>query len=375
MLAKVRQLYTICYRILSAKTEDEFTLILSEYEGNSVISKLEAYLYEAILSSRLDNLQKVLLNLSKDGIQVYTAWRLNFPLYPKIYSFENTLLNNKLEKLEKQLNEVVLKILVFIRSNFQQLSTDSQYILLPFLSGKVISEKFPYFNSEFKIKWYDLYLTRLEKLLALKVLYFASIGSLEIKGSLFQNKLSNHLKYSNFEKHIYFKNQKVIRKLNTLNDNNTLNYQFLLNSVSMTSDVVGEYPYNTAISIEKKYTLEFATNNVSFKTSEIDEIMRVLSPFFSTIDHPLLRDLLTSKKEKNERKILFQQTSASLIYFFKSLYQDGILKTTSKQKLGNWIMQNFLFAHVGHAREIKKSTVQKYLKPDTKPPTLILSID
>lgn len=373
MFAEVRKLYTFSFQVSQLRDENDFVDHFQTYTYGNVVNNIDAYLHENFLTSKLDNLHRMLLTLARDGNKAYLSWKLCFPVHPRIDKFQNKELDTKLTLFEDELLQLQLKILIFLKGNFEPVSERIQNILLPFYSEVSLSKKFINFNNDFKILKYRKYLANLEKTLVLRVLYYSSLGRV----SLSQNpsESTSLLDQSNLARDIHFLNNLLLDKLTNLMGSHTLNYYILLSSLNNAFEVEAhEAPY-LAFELEKKYTEQYSKNIITFAEDKIDRIFEVLSLYFLEGEQDSLRKLINGKTNKLQNKIVFQQKAKTLIYFFKNLYQDGFLQTTSKQKLGRWIEDNFCCLVTDQPRDIKMNTIEKYLKPDDKAPLHIISID
>lgn len=372
MFSQIKNLFSISFELSHLKNEAEILDFLHKRTHKDVLIDLDDFLFDNFLKSHLHNYRELLLNLSKFGLKSYTNWRLLFPIYPRIDIFQNPKINEKLAVVEERMISTLLKILLFLRDNFERDLGDKQNILLPFFSEKVLDKKFSTFNSDFKIGWYENYLKRLEKIMVLKVLYYNNFGEVAF---LYKQNLAPQKSDSNLAKHIYFKNTYLVEYLTKLIDRNTLENHLLISELTSSLHNNDKVDYAVAFIIEEQFSAEFSRNKIKFEEKYIPQVFSALESYFSEQDQEKLMTLISGEVQSSKRKLVFQQTSVSLTYFFKCLHEDKVLISTSKKHLANWIINNFQCLHNQIPIDIKLNTVEKNLKPDSKPPKLILSLD
>lgn len=373
MFAELKTLFSKSFLITKLKDEAEFDDFFQLYATSQMHEKLDQYLHDAFLTSVKGNYQVMLTTTAEFGLKAYTNWKLSFPQHPQIPDFSEGL-NLCLRNYENDITMSLLKILIFLKENFSPNETIARPFLLPFLNEGALNKRFPTLSSDFKVLWYERYITNLEKTLILKFMLYSSrsANQTEFKNGIYKA-LDGH---SNLARQIGFLNNKVRETLNDLHDTSSLLYQSRLATLPKLFSVIDVYTDSVkAINIEQEYSQEFSTNPVRFKEEESLKIVEILNPYFSEDEQPLLRDLIFGSSNEQGRGLIFQQTASSLIYFFKILFDQDILIAVSKNSLGVWITSNFKFMYKGTPIDIKHETVKKYLKPDAKPPKLILSID
>src|SRR5699024_10596891 len=138
--------------------------------------------------------------------------------------------DTKLTLFEDELLQLQLKILIFLKGNFEPVSERIQNILLPFYSEVGLSKKFLNFNNDFKISKYRKYLANLEKTLVLRVLYYSSLGRVNLSQN--PSESTSLLDQSNLARDIHFLNNLLLDKLTKLVESDTLNYYILLSSLN-----------------------------------------------------------------------------------------------------------------------------------------------
>lgn len=373
MFTEIKTLFSRSFLLTKLKEEAEFDIFFQSYPSIEIAEKIDQYLHDAFLSSVKSNYQAMLTTTSEYGLKAYTNWKLSFPQHPHISNVSDSL-NLSLRTYENELTLSLLKMLVFLKQNFSPAETVAKPFLLPFMTEAALNKRFPTLSSDFKIQWYERYIINLEKLVILKLLLSSSSGAI-------YKKFSHDLYFpseddSNLAKQIGFLNNKVKITLSDLNNTTSLLYQTRLAELTNHFSVI-EIPVDQveALSIEEEYSQTFSANTVSFKEDDCTKIFAALCRYFSEDEQPQLRDLIFRCTIEQGRKLIFQQSAIVLVYFFKRLYEEHSLVATSKQVMGRWITSNFKCLYKGQPIDIKEDTMKKYLKPDTKPPKLQLSID
>ncbi|MCW2462601.1 hypothetical protein [Elizabethkingia anophelis] len=105
-------------------------------------------------------------------------------------------------------------------------------------------------------------------------------------------------------------------------------------------------------------------HKVTFRTP--DNVHKALVPHISVIFTESLKTLING--ENLTTPIEIRVGSSTLVYFFKQLYNKGYLIADSKEKISEWIINNFYFYDEGEYKQFKKDTIQRTLMRDCKPP-------
>ncbi|KEY17961.1 hypothetical protein [Kaistella antarctica] len=373
MLSDVKNLFSLSFKITGLKEEQGFLTVLADYQPNFVSENLSEYLCDKYLTSNLNSLQNLLITISKFGFQSYVNWKLSFPNKPNVQIFINNSINNNLALYENEIELCLLKILIFLKENFSPISENKQKILLPFYTETALNKRFVYLNHEFKVRWYESYSKRLEKILVLKYLLYSCIGHIEID---LEHEYSSGNSHSILTNHIAIQNNRILQVLKGLRNDGTLTYHtFLIHLIQKFSISNAEFETVKALDIEKQYTKNYAENLVSFREVDCERVINVLSPYFTQKEQTVLKEIINSKSVNFESKLVFQQKSIVLTYFLKMLYEENILVANSKQSLSTWIMKNFQYLLNGRPIDFKENTIQRTLNRDSKAPKLILSIN
>ena len=373
MFAEIKTLFSRSFLLTKLKEEAEFDNFFQSYPSIEIAEKIDQYLHEAFLTSVRYNYQIMLATTAEYGLNAHFNWKLSFPQHPNISGVSDSL-NLSLRTYENELTLSLLKTLIFLKQNFSPAETVAKPLLLPFMTEAALNNRFPTLSSDFKIQWYERYIINLEKHVILKLLFSSSRGAIykEFSYDLYIPSEDD----SNLAKQIGFLNNKVKITLTDLNNTTSLLYQTRLAELTSLFSVI-EIPVDQveALSLEEEYSQTFSANTVSFKEDDCPKIFAALCRYFSGDEQPQLRDLIFGGNIEQGRKLLFQQSAIVLVYFFKRLFEEHSLVATSKQVMGRWITSNFKCLYKGNPLDIKEETMKKYLKPDIKPPKLVLSID
>lgn len=372
MLSDLYRIFNASFEVTKLRTEKEFTEFFDNFGINNISERLNQELYNLFLNSKKQRLFEVLLNLSKLGLKSYFNWKLSFPVAPKIPHFNNDSINLALVNLEKEMTFSIINILLFVKLNFR--NTKDKIFSLPVVlySEKVLNDKYPVHSIEFKISRYEDYLRKVEKEIFIKYLYYSVLGTVK-----FQNIGNLNLQDSDsvLKQKLTLANQSLLKRLEDLKNENTLNYYSYINEIQKTESN-SENIVSTAFKIEENFTKEvFQELKISFKEEFREKIFSSLKPYFAENVHSVLKNLMYSENNHSGNKIVFHQAGACLTYFFKTLYNKSIIISNSKTTVQNWMIENFQYMHNGSAKDFTANTIQKTLFRDEKPPKHVIELN
>lgn len=372
MLSDIHRIFNASFEVTKLRTEKEFIYFFENFKTDNISERLKQELYSLFLKSKKQRLFEILLNLSKWGLKSYFNWKLSFPFTPKVPHFNNDSVNLALENLEKEITFSVINILLFLKLNFR--NTKDEIFSLPVLlsSERILNSKYPVHSIEYKISRYEDYLRKIEKEIFIKYLYYSVLGTVK-----FQNIGSLNLQDSDsvLKQKLTLANQSLLKRLENLKNENTLNYYSYINEIQKTESN-SENIVSTAFKIEENFTKEVLQElKISFKEEFREKIFSSLKPYFAENVHSVLKNLMYSESSHSGNKILFHQTAACLIYFLKTLYNKSIIISNSKTTVQNWLIENFQYMHNGSAKDFTANTIQKTLFREEKPPKHVIELN
>lgn len=135
------------------------------------------------------------------------------------------------------------------------------------------------------------------------------------------------------------------------------------NLMKITSNLEFEFPKS----------VHFVENTIKISFNTPDKVFQTLIP--SLENHNFiepLRKIIFAETSISESKINFNCSSATLVYFFKQLYDNNVMNARIKEDISDWIIDNFKFYHSPKFKEFKVDTVQKTLMRSSSIPTKII---
>lgn len=372
MLSNLYRIFNASFEVTKLRTEKEFLDFFEDFKIDNVAEGLNQELYNLFLNSKKQRLFEVLLSLSKLGLKSYFNWKLSFPFVPKVSHFNNESLDSELLSLEKEITFSIINLFLFVKFNFR--STTGEIFSLPVVlySEKVLNRKYPVHSIEFKISRYEDYLRKIEKEIFIKYLYYSVIGKVE-----FQNVGNLNLENQNsvLEQKLARANKSLLKRLECLKNESTLNYYSYINEIQKTESGKKEI-VSTAFKIEENFTTEVLQElKLSFKEEFRERLFSSLKPYFTDNTHSLLEKLLNSESTSTGSKIVFNQSGICLTYFLKELYNKQIIISNSKTTIQNWLIENFQYKYRGSIKDFTANTIQKTLFRDEKPPKHVIELN
>ncbi|MDQ0780566.1 hypothetical protein [Chryseobacterium sp. W4I1] len=374
MLSDIHRIFNASFEVTKLKTEKEFADFFENFKTDNISERLNQELYNLFLKSKKQRLFEVLLSLSKWGLKSYSNWKLSFPFAPKITHFNNNSINLELKNFEKEITFSIINILLFLKLNFRNKKGEIFSLPMVLYSEKVLNSKYPIHSIEFKISRYEDYLRKVEKEIFIKYLYYSVLGTVK-----FQNIGSLNLEDSNsvLKQKLTLANQSLLKRLEFLKSENTLNYYSYINEIQKTESNA-ENIASTAFVLEENFTKEVLKDfnlNLSFKEEFREKVFIALKPYFTENSQSLLKKLLDSESTSTRSKIVFNQSGICLTYFLKELYNRQIIISNSKTTVQNWLIENFLYTYKGSIKDFTANTVQKTLFRDEKPPKHVIELN
>lgn len=135
--------------------------------------------------------------------------------------------------------------------------------------------------------------------------------------------------------------------------------------------------FSMGLKFEFPLSVHFIDEVINISFTSPDKVFQALIPHLQDANQDTnfiepLRKIIFAERATSESKINFKCGSATLVYFFKQLYINNVLKARTKEDISDWIIQNFKFYHKPTPADFKADTIQKTLMRECSSPKKII---
>ena len=136
--------------------------------------------------------------------------------------------------------------------------------------------------------------------------------------------------------------------------------------------------FSMGLKFEFPLSVHFIDEVINIRFTSPDKVFQALIPHLQDANQNTnfiepLRKIIFAERATSESKINFKCGSATLVYFFKQLYINNLLKARIKEDISDWIILNFKFYHAAQFKDFQADTIQKTLMRECDPPLKIIS--
>ena len=136
--------------------------------------------------------------------------------------------------------------------------------------------------------------------------------------------------------------------------------------------------FSMGLKFEFPLSVHFIDEVINISFTSPDKVFQALIPHLQDANQDTnfiepLRKIIFAERATSESKINFKCGSATLVYFFKQLYINNVLKARIKEDISDWIILNFKFYHAAQFNDFQADSIQKTLMRECDPPLKIIS--